>query len=147
MKSIYTALLLLTGMLCNAQTFGASALDVKGIYDTSRPVTGQWLRMGGSANVVMVFAKTPNGISEATTLVQRMLEENDISFEKPDIYNSIEGKDVTNNNNNVNAETMDTSIKKGNSKINLAWKANDSSIVQLLLAKSAYEVIVLGAYK
>jgi hypothetical protein len=103
--------------------------------------------MGGSANVVMVFAKTPNGISEATTLVQRMLEENDISFEKPDIYNSIEGKDVTNNNNNVNAETMDTSIKKGNSKINLAWKANDSSIVQLLLAKSAYEVIVLGAYK
>jgi hypothetical protein len=95
----------------------------------------------------MIFAKTPNGISEATTLVQRMLLENDISFEKPDIYNSIEGKDVTNNNNNVNPDTMNTSIQKGNSKINLAWKAKDGSMLQLLLGKTAYEIIVMDAYK
>lgn len=147
MKIIYVIVILFSGMLCNAQTFGATALDVKGIYDTSRPVKGQWLRMGGSSNVVMAFAKTANGISEATTLVQGMLTENGMSFEKPDIYNSIEGKDVTNNTNNVNADTMNSSIQKGNSKINLAWKANDGSLVQLLLGKNAYEVIVMGAYK
>lgn len=147
MKSIYTVVLLLAGIFCNAQTFGATALDVKGIYNASKPVIGQWLRKGGSDDVTMVFAKTPNGISEATTMVQRMLTENGMSFEKPDIYNSVEGKDVTNNNNNVNPDTMNTSIKKGNSMINLAWKANDGSIVQLLLGKTAYEVTVMNAYK
>ena len=146
MKSIYAALLLLTGMLCNAQTFGATALDVKGNYNSSEPVTGQWLKKG-SADAVMVFAKTPNGVSEATTLVKRMLLENDIDIQEPDIYNSIEGKDVTNNNNNRNPDTMNTSIQRGNSKINLAWKAKDGSMVQLLLAKNTYEVIVLDAYK
>lgn len=145
MKSIYTALLLLAGMFCNAQTFGATALEVKG--DASSQVTGQWLRQGTSDNVTMGFAKTPNGISEATTLVQRMLLENGISMEEPDIYNSIMGKDVINNNNNLNPETMHNSIQKGFSKINVAWKAKDGSVIQLLLAKSAYEVIVLDAYK
>lgn len=146
MKSIYAALLLFFGMICNAQTFGATALDIKGNYNPSEQVTGQWLKKG-NADAVMVFAKTPNGISEATTLVQRMLLENDINFEEPDIYNSIEGKDVTNNNNNRNPETMHNSIQKGFSKINVAWKAKDGSVVQLLLAKDAYEVIVMNAYK
>ena len=146
MKSIYAALVLLTGMFCNAQTFGATALAVKGNYNPSEQVTGQWLKKGNT-DAVMVFAKTPNGVSEATTLVKRMLLENDINFEEPDIYNSIEGKDVTNNNNNRNPDTMNTSIQKGNSKINLVWKAKDGSMVQLLLTKTAYEVIVMNAYK
>lgn len=147
MKSIYIMVLLLAGMLCKAQTFGASALDVKGTYDGKKPIMGQWLRQGTSDSATMVFAKTPNGISEATTLVQRMLTENGLSFEMPDIYNSIEGKDIINNNNNRNPDTMNSSIQKGNSRINLAWNAKDGSILQLLLDKNAYEVIVMNAYK
>lgn len=146
MKVMYVVALLFTGIFCNAQTFGATALDVKGNYNPSELVTGQWLKKG-SMDAVMVFAKTPNGISEATAMVQRMLLENDINFEEPDIYNSIEGKDVTNNNNNRNPETMHNSIQKGKSKINLAWKAKDGSMIQLLLAKDAYEIIVMNAYK
>ena len=38
MKSIYIMIVLLTGMFCNAQTFGASALDVKDTYDGGKPV-------------------------------------------------------------------------------------------------------------
>ena len=146
MKSIYTALLVLSGVFCNAQTFGATALDVKGDYNASELITGQWLKKGNT-DAVMVFAKTPNGVSEATTLVKRMLLENDLDIQEPDIYNSIEGKDVTNNNNNRNPDTMNTSIQKGNSKINVVWKAKDGSMLQLLLAKSAYEVIVMNACK
>ena len=147
MKSIYIMIVLLTGMFCNAQTFGASALDVKGNYDGSKPVTGQWLRQGASDRAVMVFSQTPNGISDATTMVQRMLTENGLSFEMPDIYNSIEGKDIINNNNNRNPDTMNASIQKGNSRINLAWKAADGAMLQLLLDKNAYEVIVMNAYR
>lgn len=146
MKIIYVVALLFVGVFCNAQTFGATALDVKGNYNPSEQVTGQWLKKG-SRDAVMLFAKTPNGISDATTFVQRMLVENDMNFEEPDMYNSIEGKDVTNNNNNRNPETLHSSIQKGKSKINVAWKANDGSVVQLLLAKDAYEVIVMNAYK
>ncbi|PZR19886.1 MAG: hypothetical protein DI539_12455 [Flavobacterium psychrophilum] len=146
MKIIYVAVLLFAGIFCKAQTFGATALDVKGNYNPSEQVTGQWLKKG-SMDAVMVFSKTPNGVSDATTFVQRMLVENDMNFEEPDMYNSIEGKDVTNNNNNRNPETLHNSIQKGKSKINVAWKANDGSVVQLLLAKDAYEVIVMNAYK
>ncbi len=46
MKSFYIVVLLLAGVFCNAQTFGATGLDVKGTYDASNPVLGQWLRLG-----------------------------------------------------------------------------------------------------
>ena len=147
MKSIYTAVLLLAGMFCNAQTFGATALDVKGNYDAIKPLTGQWLRQGTSGKVTMAFPQTPNGVNEATTLVRGMLTENGLSFESPDIYRNIDGKDISNNNNNVNPDTLNSSIQKGNSKVNLAWKANDGSMLQLLLGKNAYEVTVSNAYK
>jgi len=62
-------------------------------------------------------------------MVQRMLTENGLSFEMPDIYNSIEGKDIINNNNNRNPDTMNASIQKGNSRINLAWIAADRAML------------------
>lgn len=146
MKTIYITVLLLVSVFCNAQTFGSTALDVKGNYNPSMEVTGQWLKKG-SYDVVMSFEKTPKGLSDATALVQRMLEENDMSIQNPDIYNSIEGKDITANNNNKTPDSMNKSIQKGNSKINLAWKAIEGSVLQLLLSKDAYEVTVLNAYK
>lgn len=146
MKCVYTFLLLFSGMFSNAQSFGATALDVKGNYNPSEQVTGQWLKKG-NADAVMVFAKTPNGVSEATTLVKRMLLENDVDIQEPDVYKSIEGKDVTNNNNNRNPDTMNNSIMEGKSTVNLAWKSKDGSILHLLLAKTAYEVTVMNAYK
>ncbi|ALM50442.1 hypothetical protein AMR72_17045 [Flavobacterium psychrophilum] len=147
MKSIYTAALLFIGMICNAQTFGATALDVKGTYDASKSVIGQWLRQGKSGNVTMIFPQTPNGVNEATTLVQGMLTENGLSFESPDIYKNIDGKDISNNNNNRNPDTLNASIQKGNSRVNLLWNAPDGSMLQLLLGKNAYEVTVMQAYK
>jgi len=147
MKNIYMIVLLLAGVFCNAQTFGATGLDVKGNYNASAPVTGQWLRLGKSNNVTMVFPQTPNGISAATTLVQGMLFENGLSFDKPDIFRSINGNDVSNNNNNANEDILNSSILKNKSKINLAWNANDGSVLQLLLSKNTYEVIVINAYK
>lgn len=147
MKSICTVLLLLAGMFCNAQTFGATDLDVKGTYDSAKPVTGRWLRMGSSDKVTMLFAQTPNDVNEATTLVQGMLTDNGLSFESPDIYNNIDGKDLINNNNNRNPDTLNSSILKGNSRVNLAWNAKDGSMLQLLLVKNSYEVIVMNAYK
>lgn len=147
MKSIYTAALLFIGMICNAQTFGATALNVKGTYDASKAVTGQWLRQGKSGNITMVFPQTPNGVNEATTLVQGMLTENGLSFESPDIYKNIDGKDISNNNNNRNPDTLNASIQKGNSRVNLLWNAPDGSMLQLLLGKNAYEVTVMQAYK
>jgi len=147
MKTLYVTVLLFAGMFCNAQTFGATALDVKGTYDAAKPVTGQWLRQGKSNRVTMAFAQTPNGVNEATTLVQGMLTENGLSFESPDVYKNIEGKDVTGNNNNVNPDTLNSSIQKGSSRINLAWNAKDGSTLQLLLGKNGYEVTVMNAYK
>lgn len=139
MKSFYTLLLLFFGMFCNAQTFGATALDVKG---SSSQGTGKWMKKG-NLDAVMMFDKSAKGISDATALVQRMLVENGMSFEEPDMYNSIEGKDT----GDKSPEALHNSIQKGNSKINLAWKAKDGSMVQLLLVKTAYEVIVMNAYK
>ncbi|MDV6169937.1 hypothetical protein R1T16_15980 [Flavobacterium sp. DG1-102-2] len=147
MKIIYAWVLFMTGIVCIAQTFGATALDVKGTYDSAKPVTRQWLRQGTSGNVTMVFPQTPNGINEATTLVQGMLTENGLTFDNPDIYRNIDGKDLSNNNNNRNPDTMNASIQKGNSKVNLMWNANDGSMLHLLLSKNAYEVTVMNAYK
>jgi len=147
MKIIYAWVLFMTGIVCIAQTFGATALDVKGTYDSAKPVTGQWLRQGTSGNVTMVFPQTPNGINEATTLVQGILTENGLTFDNPDIYRNIDGKDLSNNNNNRNPDTMNASIQKGNSKVNLMWNANDGSMLHLLLSKNAYEVKVMNAYK
>lgn len=147
MKSICTMLLLLAGMFCKAQTFGATALDVKGTYNSAKPVMGQWLRLGNSGKVTMLFPQTPNGVNEATTLVQGLLAENGLSFENPDIFNNIDGKDLINNNNNRNPDTLNSSILKGNSRVNLAWNAKDGSMLQLLLVKNSYEVIVMNAYK
>lgn len=147
MKFFYATVLVLAGALCNAQTFGATALNVKGTYDASKPATGQWLRQGTSSKVTMVFPQTPNGINEATTLVQGMLTDNGLSFDNPDIYKNVDGKDLSNNNNNRNPDTMNASIQKGNSKVNLMWNANDGSMLHLLLSKNAYEVTVMNAYK
>jgi|GEM_PF-2008812 len=147
MKNIYIVVLLFTGMFCSAQTFGATALDVKGTYDASKPVTGQWLRQGKSDKVTMVFPQTPNGVNEATLLVQGMLTENGLSFESPDIYKNVDGKDISNNNNNRNPDTLNSSIQKGNSRVNLLWNGPDGSMLQLLLGKNAYEVTVMNAYK
>lgn len=147
MRIIYSILFLIVGHVSIAQTFGATGLEVVGNYDPATSITGQWLKQGNSGKVVMVFPQTPNGITAATTLIQGMLLENEMSFEKPDIYNSVYGKDVSNNNNNRNPDTMHTSILKGNSKVNLAWIAKDDSMLQLLLGKNAYEVIVTNAYK
>lgn len=145
MKRLCTALLLLTGMFINAQTFGATALSVNGTFDASSSVVGQWLRQGNSDRVIIRFAQTPNGINEAMTLVDGMLLENGMSFTDPDIYRSVEGKDILNNNRNP--DILHNSIQKGNSKINLAWNAKDGSVLQLFLGKNGYEVTVMGAYK
>ena len=143
MKKVLTTLLLLAGMFMNAQTFGATALNVKGTMDNSKPAYGQWMRQGTSNRATMQFAQTSAGVSEAMTLVEGMLAENGLSFKDPDIYKSVEGKDLTSKNPDV----LNNSIQKGNSKINLAWNAKDGSILQLLLGKNGYEVTVMNAYK
>lgn len=145
MKRLCTALLLLTGMFINAQTFGATALSVKGALDPSKPAIGQWLRQGNSSRVTIQFAQNPTGINEALTLVDGMLLENGLSFSNPDVYKSVEGKDL--NGTMRNAEVLNSSIQKGNSKINLAWNAKDGSVLQLFLGKNGYEVNVMNAYK
>jgi hypothetical protein len=147
MKNICLIIMLFAGFVMNAQSFGSTALEVKGTYEAARPIEGQWLRQGKSARVTMQFAQTPNGLSDAMTLVERILLENNMSFDDPDIYRSVEGKDIINNNNNRNPETMHNSIQKGSSKINLAWNSPDGSVLQLFLGSNSYEVTVMNAYK
>lgn len=145
MKRLCTALLLLTGMFINAQTFGATALSVKGTLDPSKPVMGQWQRQGTSTRATIQFAQTPTGINEAMALVDGMLLDNGLTFSDPDVYRSVEGKDLQGNIRN--ADLLNSSIQKGNSKINLAWNAKDGSVLQLFLGKNGYEVNVMNAYK
>ncbi len=93
----------------------------------------------------MVFPQTSDGINAATTLVQGILLENELSFERPDIYRSVSADDVA--DNNANPDTLNSSILENKSKVNIAWNAKEGSTLQLLLSKNTYEVIVINAYK
>jgi hypothetical protein len=145
MKRIYLILLLVIGMgHANAQNFGATPLDVKGTYDGTKPVYDVWLKQGQS-NATMKFNETVNGIDNAFTETERLLLQNGRSRDDFDIYKSTEGSDLE--GDKKNPQVLHNSIQKGKTKINLSWNLKDGSILQLFLAKDAYEINIFHAYK
>ncbi|MFL9837484.1 hypothetical protein ABS768_08250 [Flavobacterium sp. ST-75] len=144
MRKYYTLLLLLfTIAAANAQSFGRSELKVNGTYDINMLIYDVWLRQGTTANITMRFNQTPEGITKALAMVNRMLNENGRFIENPDIFNSFEGKDL----DRKNPDKIHYSVQAGNSRINEGWVLDDGSVLQLLLGACNYEVNVLNAYK
>lgn len=143
MKKILFFAVLFICFTSNSQTFGASGLDVTGTFVTTKPIYGEWLRLGNTPDVTMKFPQTPQGIKDALSMVKRMLVKNEIMMEEPDIYKSIESDNIT----VENPEALSESIQKGESRINLAWFSPDGSTLHLFLGKYSYEVNVMKAYK
>ena len=142
-KAGLTLLFLLSTFLLQAQTFGASGLDVKGNFASTNAVYNQWLRLGNTNNVTMKFTQTKTGLDEALDLVQRMLFKNGLDIARPDIYKNLEVENIDRNK----TEQLNKLIQEGKARVNLAWFSPDGSTLHLFLDKNSYEVNVMNAYK
>lgn len=144
MKGIFTALFLFSAILLHSQTFGATALDVKGTYDYKKTEYNVWLKTSKTKDATMKFNSSPVGVQQALEVVERMLAANERSYEDPDFMDNIEGTDI---GKSKDPEGLHTSIRNGNSRKNMVWKVKDGSALQLVLNQNGYEVNVLNAYK
>lgn len=142
-KVIFTTLVLFFTLILNAQTFGASGLDVKGTFSSVNPVYQTWLRLGNTQNAVIKFRQTPEGINEAMQLTQRLLLENRLDINTPYFYHSVKSNAV----NEDDVTKLHESIQEGDTKINLSWFANDGALLHLFLGKNSYEITIMNAYK
>ena len=142
-KIIPVLILLFSTMLMNAQTFGASGLDVKRTFSQTKPIYKQWLRLGNTTNVTIKFEQTPQGLKDALSLVQRMLVENELYMNRPDIYKSLRAEKVEEEDSAV----LHGAIQDQEAKVNLAWFSPDGSTLHLFLGKYSYEVNVINAFK
>lgn len=144
MKRICLALLLaFIGLTVNAQTFGATKIDTKGSYNGKNPVYGTWLKSGAS-DATMKFELNANGLEMAMKTVERMLLDNQRSYDDADFMSDVKGKDL---GSSKDPAALNKSIQSGSSKVNMGWRVPDGSTLQLLLSKNSYEINVLNAYK
>lgn len=137
-------LVLLSGYVSCAQSFGATALDAKGTYDPMKPEYNVWLKSGKTKDVTMKFNVSPVGLNQAMETIERMLVDNQRSYDDPDFMDNIEGTDI---GKSKDPEGLHNSIRNGNSRVNMAWNAPDGSTLQLVLNRHGYQINVLNAYK
>lgn len=144
MKKIFAFLFLFSLTTLNAQSFGTTPLDVKGTYDYKKREYNTWLKSAKTKDATMKFNMSPVGLGQALETVEKILVSNERSYEDPDFMNNIEGSDI---GKSKDPEGLHTSIRNGNSQINMVWKSKDGSALQLVLNQNGYEINVLNAYK
>ncbi len=142
-KIVLTLMFLCSTMFMQAQTFGATGLDVKGTFSQTNHVYEQWLRLGSTTGVTMKFEQTPEGLSDALKMVQRILIENELLINRPDIYKSVQAERIE----KENPQNLHEAIQDEKARVNLAWFSPDNSTLHLFLGKYSYEVNVINAYK
>ncbi|MFL9843945.1 hypothetical protein [Flavobacterium rhizosphaerae] len=140
---IVTLLILFQGLFAGAQTFGATGLDVQGNFDATKPIYRQWLKLANKPDVTYKFQLTPEGLNDAMKLTERILIENGLDIDNPDIYKSIEADNIKGSDPQV----LHKAIQSDKARVNLAWYSPDGSTLHLFLGKYSYEVNVLKAYK
>jgi hypothetical protein len=142
MKKMFLILMLVTAVGTYAQTFGASSITTEGSFNAANPVYKKWLVLSNKTDVVMKFEQTQDGLGSAMDLVAKMLLQNELDIDSPDI-----AKNVINDVTRDNSASFLRSVMEGKSKINEAWNLPEGSTLHLFISKDSFEVNVLKAFR
>lgn len=126
----------------HAQTFGSSSITTEGNFSNTNPVYRKWLILPNKTDVVMKFEQTPDGLSSAMDVVAKLLLQNELDMDSPDI-----ARNIIKDGPRDNTATLFKSVMAGNSKINEAWNLPEGNTLHLFISKDSFEVNVLKAFK
>lgn len=135
-------MMLLTAAGTYAQTFVASSITTEGSFNATNQVYKKWLVLSNKTDVVMKFEQTQDGLGSAMDLVAKMLLQNELDIDSPDI-----AKTVINDGTRDNSASFLRSVMEGKSKINEAWNLPEGSTLHLFISKDSFEVNVLKAFR